>query len=88
METKTSKAIQEYKQGNFRGSLRLFKSFTIGLSKEDQRVLGIAHEIENGKGSFYIQLGLPVSEIISEANEIIKRYIKSYKKNQNEKRKL
>jgi len=78
METKTSKAIQEYKQGNFRGSLRLFKSFNIGISKQEKIVLEIAHEIESGKRSFYLQIGVNVSEITDKANRIIQKYVESY----------
>ena len=78
METKTSIAVRKYKEGNFSGSLALFKSFKIGISKEDQRLLQIAYEIESGKGSFYSQIGVNVSEITDKANRIIKKYLKTY----------
>tara|TARA_R110000764_G_scaffold39230_4_gene87454 strand:- start:978 stop:1238 length:261 start_codon:yes stop_codon:yes gene_type:complete len=78
MITKTSIAIDKFRKGDFKGSLKLFQKFRIGLSKADQDRLRIAHEILAGQSMFYKQLDLDVDQIVSDARVIISDYVTEY----------
>jgi hypothetical protein len=78
VKTKTSIAVDLFKSGDFRGSLRYFKSFRIGLTRNDRDVLIMAHEILSGSGDLYRQIGHDVDRITQDAKEIIKNFVTSY----------
>ena len=78
MITKTSIAINKYRSGDFKGSLALFQKFKIGISKDDQSCLRIAHEILAGQSLFYKQLSYDVDQIVDDAEIIITKYVNDY----------
>lgn len=71
METKTSKAVALFKEGKHKEALAIFSNFKLGLSKEEQRILKIAHEIMAGNVSFYEQIGIDTTGTVEQAKEII-----------------
>ena len=71
MNTKTSKAVDLFKQGFIREALSIFKTFRIGFTKEEKRTLEIASDCLNGRSSFYQQLGIDVDMEISRSKSII-----------------
>ena len=81
--TKTSKAIQLFKQNDLKGSLRLFSRFRIGLSLNEKETLRTAYEILSGHEKFYISLGINTGEIVHEAKEIMDQYVKKYDNKKN-----
>lgn len=57
-KTKTSKAITLLRSGCLKEALAIFSTFRIGFSKEERRMLKIAHECLSGNAGFYQQLGI------------------------------
>ncbi len=75
MVTKTEKAIMLFKQGDYVSAFKIFSRFR-GFSKDELRIIQIAHECYSGNSSFYVSLGIDVDECISRAIECIsKKYI-------------
>ena len=62
METKTSKAVELFRNGKVKEALGIFSTFRIGFSKEEKRAIEIAHESMTGKEAFYRSLGIDVDE--------------------------
>ena len=79
METKTTQAINLFNSGNVAGALKIFKSFKIGFTKDETRILQIAHETLTGNSSFYKQIQLDTDTIVSEAIQIITSKYKTLK---------
>lgn len=75
MVTKTEKAIMLFKQGNYLSAFKIFSRFR-GFSKDELRIIQIAHECYSGNTSFYASLGIDVDECINSAIECIsKKYL-------------
>ena len=72
METKTIQAVSQFKSGNLSASLKIFKTFKMGFTKEEQRTIQIASESLSGKSTFYQQLGINTKEIIAQSESIIR----------------
>ena len=53
MQTKTSKAISQFRSGRLKEALAIFCTFRIGFTKEERRTLQIANESLSGNSSFY-----------------------------------
>lgn len=76
MITKTEKAISLFKQGNYLPAFKMFSKFQ-GFTKDERRIIQIAHECFSGNATFYISLGINTDECINAAIECIyKRYEK------------
>lgn len=69
--TKTEKAIKIFESGDKKSALALFKTFKMGVNKEEQKVLQIAHEMLSGKEKFYNALGYSLPDIMGKADSII-----------------
>lgn len=69
--TKTSKALALFEQGLAKESLAIFKTFRIGFTREEKRILEIASDCLNGRSSFYRQLGVDVENTIRSSKSII-----------------
>lgn len=69
---KTEKAIRLLKDGKFAEALSIIKSFRIGFTKEERRMIEIAHESLSGHSSFYENIGIDTSLCISKARDIIR----------------
>lgn len=63
--TKTAEAFTLLDKGEFKKALSLFKTFKLGLTKEERRAIQITYESEAGKSGFYSALGI---DLISEKN--------------------
>lgn len=73
--TKTDKAREFFKSGDYKSCLRILKSFRIGFSKEEKRILEIAYECLSGKDNFYRQLGIDVFDSINQGKMIAGNYL-------------
>lgn len=58
LTTKTSKAVASLKKGDLKGALKIFRTFRIGFTSAERRVIEIASETLNGYGRIYNQLGI------------------------------
>lgn len=72
METKVSKAIGLYKQGQLKKALAIFRNFKRDFSKDEQRTIQIASDCLNGCEKFYAQLGISAVTQLTQAEMIIK----------------
>lgn len=75
MQTKTEKLKQHFGENEIKKSLKIFKTFKIGVSKEDQRSVQIAYESMTGKENFYLELGINTEKECSKSIEILKKYL-------------
>jgi len=73
MESKVSKAIILYKQGQLKKALAIFRNFKRDFNKEEQRTIQIAADCLNGCDKFYSQLGISVTSQLTQAELIIKQ---------------
>lgn len=71
MDTKTLKAVALFEQGFIREALSIFKTFRIGFTREEKRILEIASDCLNGRSSFYKQLGIDTETIVSQSVSIL-----------------
>ena len=71
-QTKTSKAVELFKNGNLKQALAIFKTFKIGFSPDEKRNISIAYESLCGRTSFYQSLGINVALCIGSAIQTIK----------------
>jgi len=62
MKTKTSKAVELFRNGKVKEALGIFSTFRIGFSKEEKRAIEIAYESMTGKEAFYRSLNIDVDE--------------------------
>ena len=80
MITKTSKATALFKQGNIKEALAIFKTFHIGFTKEEKRILEIASDCLNGRSSFYKQIGIDTEMVVSQSVSILRNKYSAYGK--------
>lgn len=71
MDTKTAKAKEYLRQGMFEKALSIICRFRLGFTKEEKRILLIAHESLSGHSSFYKSIGIDTNLYISKAREIV-----------------
>ncbi len=72
MEPKTSRAIQLFRSGDFRGAFSMFSGFRIGFTRDERQTLQIASESLGGHDRFYRSLGIDTDGEVGKAKEIIK----------------
>lgn len=77
MTNKTDKALSLFNKGFIKESLAIFKTFRIGFTREEKRIIEIASECLNGRSLFYEQLGFDVNSILSQSKSIIQIKYKS-----------
>lgn len=71
METKTQRAVSLLKAGDVKEALKIFKTFRLGLSKEEMRTIGIACECLCGNGDFYSSIGIDCRQAVNEAVAVV-----------------
>lgn len=71
MEKKTDKVISLLRGGNYEKALSIAKTFRLGFTKEQRRVLQIASETLTGNGGFYKQLGIDTDSMVNEAKKLL-----------------
>ena len=69
--SKTEQAVSLWKSGNIKEALKIFKTFKIGISKDDKRTIELAYEMLTGNESFYKSLGIDKTEVSNKAKVII-----------------
>lgn len=75
MATKTEQLRKLWKEGQSKKGLKIFKTFKIGVSKEDKRTVEIAYEVLTGKENFYLSLGIDTQQKCKEAQTIVDNYL-------------
>ena len=74
---KTEQAVSFLRAGNLKDALRIFRTFRIGFSKEERRIIQIAYESLAGKDAFYTSLGIDTAECILKSKQILtEKYLK------------
>ena len=77
MQTKTSKAISQFRSGRLKEALAIFCTFRSGFTKEERRTLQIANESLSGNSSFYRQLGIDTDKEVEKSKYILtSKYLK------------
>lgn len=71
METKTQRAVSLLKAGYVKDALKIFKTFRLGLSKEEKRTIGIACECLCGNGDFYSSIGIDCRKVVDQAVSVV-----------------
>lgn len=69
---KTERAMELLAEGKFEKALGIIAGFRHGFSKEEKRILKIAHECLSGNSKFYDSIGVVSSLYISKAREIVR----------------
>lgn len=75
METKTAKFRRLFKAQDYRGALRIFKTFRNHLTVEEMRAVTIAWECTTGKESFYRSLGIDADGMKMKAYNVMLEYV-------------
>ena len=70
-KTKTEKAVELLRSGDFKAALMIFSTFRMGFTKEERRTLQIAKECLTGHDSFYRSLGIDPDAEIAMSKEIL-----------------
>lgn len=71
-QTKTDVAIELLEKGEIRKALAILKTFKLDTTKQEKRILELAHEMKANM-KFYSQLGMNYQSTCLEACEIINR---------------
>lgn len=74
METKSEILRKEFKSGNIKAALKVFKTFRMSLDKESRRIIEIAYECLTGKEKFYQSLGIDIVQIHLSAIDLLKQW--------------
>lgn len=74
--SKTNTAIEFFMRGEYKHSLRIFKTFKNGFTKSQLRTIEIASDCLNGNDCFYRQIGIDPNVELSNALSIIKERYK------------
>lgn len=69
---KTALALTAMQNGEVGKSLSIFKTFRIGFTKDEHRILEMASDIMHGSVRFYQQLGYDTAAITAKAREIVR----------------
>ena len=70
--TKTQLAKNLLNEGKIKESLKIYKTFRLGITKEEQKQIARASEMTNGYESFFVQLGYKKDIEIEKAINIIR----------------
>ena len=74
--SKTEIAVRKYREGDLKGAFAIFRTFKLGLSKEETRAIQIHHDCLCGRSDFYTRLGEDVKQVASEADAAIQKFLK------------
>lgn len=72
IETKTYQACSLLRSGNVKESLKIFRTFRLGWSKEEKRIIDIACDCLCGMSDFYSSLGIDCQKVIDDAVEVVR----------------
>ena len=71
--SKTQIAVDFVKSGDWKQALSIFRTFRIGFTTEDKRLVQIASDVLNGHGQFYKNLGLDVEKVVSDCKDFLNK---------------
>lgn len=71
MERKTEKAVKLFKSGDITGALGIFRTFKLGFTKEERRLVQIAYESQSN-GDFYRSIGVDTEAVYNDAVAVLK----------------
>lgn len=67
IKNKTKEVSSLLRTGEFEKALSIAKSFRLGFTNEQRRILQIAGDVVKGRGKFYAQLGIDIDSVVNEA---------------------
>ncbi len=73
MKPQTATALHLMRDGKVKEALSIFRTFRIGFSKDERRIIQIASEAMNGMAKFYTGLGYDVEQFKTEAIDIVNK---------------
>lgn len=74
-ETKTEKVIRLVGSGEWKKALSILRTFRLGFTKEQKRIIEVASDVMNGYGNLYRGIGVDTDRILEECKAmILKRY--------------
>ena len=80
METKTTKFKRLFKEQDYRGALKIFKTFRSHLAVDEMRAVKIAWECSTGNETFYKSLGIDTDKMKLKAYYAMLEYVYKYTK--------
>lgn len=69
--SKTDKVKALLKEGEFLKALAIIKTFRLGFSKEEKRIIEISYEILIGHEQFYRSLGIDAEKEIERTRQLL-----------------
>ncbi len=74
-ETKTEKVIRLVRSGEWKKALSILRTFRLGFTKEQKRIIEVASDVMNGYGNLYRGIGVDTDRILEDCKAmILKRY--------------
>ena len=74
-ETKTEKVIRLVRSGEWKKALSILRTFRLGFTKEQKRIIEIASDVMNGQGPLYRSIGIDPDATVEDCKAmILKRY--------------
>jgi hypothetical protein len=73
MVTKTSIAKDLYQAGRLKECLKMVKTFTKGITKDDHRVVTVHYEVLCGRGDFYKSIDVDIKSMELEVPNVLKK---------------
>jgi len=73
MITKTDKAKELLRKGEYTKALGIICKFRIGFTDEERRTLTIAHQTLTGNGLLYDQIGIDTEQEIAKSKLILQK---------------
>ncbi len=78
METKTNKAVSLLQKGEWKSALSIIKTFRLGFTRDQKRLIEISSDVLNGNEKFYKAIGIDTDKVLAECKELITgRYLVS-----------
>lgn len=75
IETKTQKVIMLVESGEWQKALSILRTFRLGFTRDEKRLIQIASDTMNGHGNFYDDLGVNTSEVVRNCKQkILEKY--------------
>lgn len=74
-ETKTEKVIRLVRSGEWKKALSILRTFRLGFTKEQKRIIEVASDVMNGYDNLYRGIGVDTDRILEECKAmILKKY--------------
>lgn len=71
--TKTEKATKLISADNWQAALSLIRTFRLGFTGDQKRLIQIASDVLNGHGKFYRELGVDTEKVVAECKELLRK---------------